>query len=1076
MKLRQKGITITIVLFLLIIPALVLGFKLIRSNSDNTNVSSEINQTKHTIVATSSEHGKISPEGEIHITKGSSIDFTITPDTTYHISSLIVDNNFIEPSISYTFNNVQDDHSIYAEFAIDTFTLSYFPDDNSIIEGEQVQTIEYGSDGEKVTTIPDTGYHFVEWSDGQTENPRQDKNITKNISVTAVIEKDSAKTTNTTPSIEGKETYYIISSLAGDNGSITPTGVNKVDENSNLSFNIVPDNHYDILDVIVDGTSIGPVTTYTFSNIQADHTISATFIIEKFILTYTAGSHGSLSGDLLQIVNYGENGTAVTAIADSGYSFSSWTDNIASNPRTETNVNRNISVSAVFSMNIYVIDAFAGEGGSITPHGETSKDYNSSQSYQIEADEGYQIKDVLVDGSSVGNVDIYQFINISNNHTIEASFETIPISIVTVSSITPSSGYDTKSITIDSIAGTGFRPGASVKLTLSGEEDINCTNVIFESSTIISNALCNIASKKAEDWNVIVINNDTGTGDLENGFEVKEYEIGDIGPFGGYIFYVNGNYEIDGWKYMEAAPVDQDSEGIFTKKWWSNTSTLIGGTGTEIGSGFSNTNIIVDESSPDNNNVVGLAYNYSLNGYRDWFLPSRDELNLMYINLHSHLPNPLGGFVSSSYWSSSEIDEDNAYRQTFDGGAISSSDKDSTRRVRAVRRFTVCPIYSISYNGNGNTGGEVPIDNSTYLTGSSVTVLNENPENPLTKNGGYYFSGWNTNPDGSGTNYSAGETLTMPANDIILYAQWYTPNYTIAILPDTQSYVRWKKSVMTNQLNWLVENKDELNLKFVAHVGDIVQNWDSDPTEWSFVQTEMAKLKTAGIPYSVLPGNHDYAYMSRNSTVFNTYFPLSNYTDMYSYEGAYDENSDNMYHIFSVDKDGDLILDDKLLIISLEFGPRADVVTWANQVLAMHSDIPALIITHAYLQPDGDLLEHGDLHAASNGYGLGGDVYDGDELWDELVYPNNNVRFVFSGHDGTIDDGSAFRTSLHGDGSPVYQFMTNYQYYPVNNSGYLVLLNFTADNVSMKTYSPWSQTYKTDSESQGEFLWTPWSP
>jgi len=269
-----------------------------------------------------------------------------------------------------------------------------------------------------------------------------------------------------------------------------------------------------------------------------------------------------------------------------------------------------------------------------------------------------------------------------------------------------------------------------------------------------------------------------------------------------------------------------------------------------------------------------------------------------------------------------------------------------------------------------------------------------------------------------------------------------------------------------------VDNKTKLNLKFVSHLGDLVQDWASDLDEWAFVQSEMTKLTDANIPYSTLPGNHDYAYMSRDSSVYNTYFPLSTFSVMPPYGGAYDSNSDNTYYILEIDADNDGNMDDELLILSLEFGPREAVVNWANTILTTYSDINAIILTHAYLAPDGNLLEYGVPHAASDGYGLGEDVYDGDELWEELIYDNNNIRFVFCGHDGSSTDGSGMRISTHADSSPVYQMMTNYQYYPVNNSGYLVLLNFTSINVSFRTYSPWTDSYKNDSESRADWNWS----
>ena len=77
--------------------------------------------------------------------------------------------------------------------------------------------------------------------------------------------------------------------------------------------------------------------------------ITAVFRIRTYTLTYTAGSNGSISGILTQTVNHGDDGTAVTAIPDDGYKFVSWSDNRTDNPRTDSNVTNDISVSAIFS-------------------------------------------------------------------------------------------------------------------------------------------------------------------------------------------------------------------------------------------------------------------------------------------------------------------------------------------------------------------------------------------------------------------------------------------------------------------------------------------------------------------------------------------------------------------------------------------------------------------------------------------------------------------------------------------------------------------------------------------------------
>jgi uncharacterized repeat protein (TIGR02543 family) len=85
-------------------------------------------------------------------------------------------------------------------------------------------------------------------------------------------------------------------------------------------------------------------------------------------------------------------------------------------------------------------------------------------------------------------------------------------------------------------------------------------------------------------------------------------------------------------------------------------------------------------------------------------------------------------------------------------------------------------VYSVSYNGNGNTGGSAPTDSANYLQGATVLVQSNSGNLART---GYAFSGWNTLADGSGTTYSAGNTFLMGTANVTLYAQW-TLTYTVS--------------------------------------------------------------------------------------------------------------------------------------------------------------------------------------------------------------------------------------------------------------------------------------------------------
>jgi Serine/threonine protein kinase len=166
----------------------------------------------------------------------------------------------------------------------------------------------------------------------------------------------------------------------------------------------------------------------------------------------------------------------------------------------------------------------------------------------------------------------------------------------------------------------------------------------------------------------------------------SDYNIGDKGPAGGFIFYINPDYEADGWKYLEAAPNDFPGSNNDYRIQWDNGEYIdTGATGTTIGTGMPNTQKIVDILSIGSY-AAKLCSDLTQGGYSDWFLPSKDELNLIYENLHI---KRIGSFESSGYWSSSESDAYSAWYQDFDSGLQSSYGygKLDYGRVRAVRAF-----------------------------------------------------------------------------------------------------------------------------------------------------------------------------------------------------------------------------------------------------------------------------------------------------------------------------------------------------------------------------------------------------
>jgi len=179
----------------------------------------------------------------------------------------------------------------------------------------------------------------------------------------------------------------------------------------------------------------------------------------------------------------------------------------------------------------------------------------------------------------------------------------------------------------------------------------------------------------------------TGAGSGES----KTYKIGDTGPAGGVIFYDRGDISGDnvsdpaaGWRYLEMAPIETEFSSS-----WGGHGVNIGGTMPTIGSGKKNTELIVAQllSHGESECAAQLCDKLAYKGFTDWFLPSKDELDLIYKNLKQKNLAKFG--TGNSYWSSSQATDECAWYQNFDNGRQFSygNYKYNLFAVRAVRAF-----------------------------------------------------------------------------------------------------------------------------------------------------------------------------------------------------------------------------------------------------------------------------------------------------------------------------------------------------------------------------------------------------
>ena len=204
---------------------------------------------------------------------------------------------------------------------------------------------------------PDSGYHVADvLVDGQSVGSVTSytfANVGANHTISASFE------------VNGPGPFAITPS-AGAHGQISPQVVQNIASGADATFTITPDSGYRIADVLVNGHSVGAVSSYAFTNVWQDATIAASFVVSAHTLTYTAGPNGTISGTSPQTVSDGASGTAVTAVANAGYHFASWSDGVTTAIRTDTSVTADKSVTASFAINTYTLTYTAGPNGTIS--------------------------------------------------------------------------------------------------------------------------------------------------------------------------------------------------------------------------------------------------------------------------------------------------------------------------------------------------------------------------------------------------------------------------------------------------------------------------------------------------------------------------------------------------------------------------------------------------------------------------------------------------------------------------------------------------------------------------------------
>jgi hypothetical protein len=399
-----------------------------------------------TIVASAGSGGSIDPAGSSLILYGASAAYTITPDSCYQVADVLVNGASVGAVTEYTFADVQADHTIAATFALRQYMVTASAGTGGTIAPDGAVAVGCGAD-QAFTIAPATGYRIADvLVDGQS------------VGAVAAYSVPSTGANHTIEAVFALLSYTVTAS-AGPGGAISPDGATAVNHGASQSYAITPDSCYQVADVLVNGASVGAVTEYTFADVQADHTIAATFALRQYTVTTSAGTGGTIAPDGAVAVGCGADQAFTIApatgyrIADvivdgqsvgavTGYTFPS------------TGVNH--TIEAVFALLSYTVTASAGPGGAISPDGATAVNHGDDLSYTITPGAGYAVADVLVDGSSIGAVAAYTFSDVEATHTIAVTFvQDSPAEVTVHGVVTSDCGGALAGVTVDLLDAIG---------------------------------------------------------------------------------------------------------------------------------------------------------------------------------------------------------------------------------------------------------------------------------------------------------------------------------------------------------------------------------------------------------------------------------------------------------------------------------------------------------------------------------------------------------------------------------------------------------------------------------------------
>ncbi|MHB8811031.1 MAG: InlB B-repeat-containing protein, partial [Desulfobulbaceae bacterium] len=443
-----------------------------------------INQ--YSVFATAGAYGSLdaatsSPQTVNH---GITAQFKFNAGTGYHVAGVtgcgVSYSNSSNAISSYTATTgaITGECTVSATFAINQYSVSATAGANGSLDAAtpSPQTVNHGATTQFKFNAG-TGYHVAGISGCGVSYSNSSNTVSSYTATTGAI------AGNCTISATFAINQYSVSATAGANGSLdaaTPSP-QTVNHGATTQFTFSANTGYHVAGVTSCGVSYtntsNVVSSYTATTgaITGDCTVSATFAINQYSVTATAGANGSLDAGTPspQTVNHGSTtqftfnantGYHVAGVTGCGVSYSNSSNTVASYTATTGAITGDCMMSATFAVNRYMISSSSYAHGSISPLGAIMVNHGGSQAFAITPDTGYHVADVLVDDISAGAVLSYQFTNVIADHSIVARFAIDSAHLLSVAL----EGHGTGSVT--SAPGAINCPG-----TCSGEYDHGAT-------------------------------------------------------------------------------------------------------------------------------------------------------------------------------------------------------------------------------------------------------------------------------------------------------------------------------------------------------------------------------------------------------------------------------------------------------------------------------------------------------------------------------------------------------------------------------------------------------------------------